>query len=181
MTLEETGIIMDILKTAYPRFHSGPDAPDRIQTLRLWTEMFADDDVALVAAAVKTFIAEDQKGFAPCIGEIKNIMLRLTQRSGMDEDQAWEQVRRAAANGGWGAQEEFDRLPEELQRMVGSPSQLFEWSQMDSDVFNSVVASHFRKSYRARQEARRLDALLPADVKRVISGLSRTLALEAGK
>lgn len=178
MTFKETGIIMDILHTAYPRFYSGPNVPDRDQTLSLWAKMFADDDMALVAAAVKTFIVEDQKGFAPSIGEIKNVMLRLTQRGDMDEEEAWHLVRRAVSNSGWSAQEEFDRLPEKLQQMVGSPSQLHEWSQMDSDVFNSVVASNFRKSYRTRQESRRLDALLPTDIKRVISGLSGALALE---
>lgn len=180
MTAKETGFVLDTLKKAYPRFYSGPDAPDKAETLKFWTQMFANDDFMLVTAAVKTFIVEDNKGFAPCIGEIKNIMLRLTRQSGMDEDQAWELVRKAASNGGWGAQEEFDRLPEELQRMVGSPGQLHEWSQMDSDVFNSVVASHFRKSWRARRETRRLDALLPADVKRIISELSGTMVLDAG-
>lgn len=59
MTIEQTGIIMDILTTAYPRFYSGPDAPDMVKTLRLWAEMFARDDVALVAAAVKALIESD--------------------------------------------------------------------------------------------------------------------------
>ena len=59
MTFEETGVIMDILQTAYPRFYSGPNAPDKVKTLRLWAEMFARDDVALVAAAVKGLIETD--------------------------------------------------------------------------------------------------------------------------
>ena len=63
MTIEETGVIMDILTTAYPRFYSGPDAPDRMKTLTLWAEMFVHDDVALVAAAVKALIESDSKGF----------------------------------------------------------------------------------------------------------------------
>ena len=179
MTVEETGIIMDILKAAYPRFYGGPDAPDERSALRLWAEMFADDDAALVAAAVKCFIAEDTRSFAPGVGQIKNTMLRLVERPGLDEDQAWELLRKAASRSGYGAQEEYDRLPEDLQRMC-SPGQLYEWSQMDSDVFNSVVASHFRKTYRVRQEARRRDALLPADVRRVLAGASERMALEDG-
>ncbi|WP_295758790.1 replicative helicase loader/inhibitor [uncultured Oscillibacter sp.] len=71
MTFEETGIIMDILKTAYPQFYSGPNAPDRVKTLRLWAEMFARDGVALVAAAVKALIESDSKGFPPHIGAVK--------------------------------------------------------------------------------------------------------------
>lgn len=180
MTRKETAVIMQILKTAYPRFYGGTEAPDMADTLRLWAEMFAGDDVALVAAAVKCFIAGDEKGFAPSIGQIKGLMAQLSSPEGLDEEQAWELLRRAASNSAYGAQEEFRRLPESLQRMC-SPGQLYEWSQMDSSVFNSVVGSHFRKSYRARQEARRRDALLPPDVKQFLSGLSRPLSLEEGK
>lgn len=180
MTRQETGIIMDILATAYPGFYNRPGAPDRMQTLNLWMEMFADDDVAFVAAAVKSFIASDTKGFPPHIGAIKNAMHSLTRTGEMDEDQAWELLRNAASRSGYGAQEEYDKLPEDLRRMC-SPGQLFEWSQMDSDVFNSVVGSHFRKSYRARQESRRQDALLPADVKKVISVISERMELGDGR
>lgn len=171
MTLQETGIIMDILTTAYPRFYSGRDAPDQGQTLRLWAEMFAEDDVAFVAAAVKSYIAMDQKGFPPHIGAIKNAMLALRQSREPDEDRAVEMLRRAAANSAYGAEEEFARLPESLRRMAGSPAQLYEWSQMDSDIFNSVVLSHLRRSFLLRRESSRRDALLPGEVKRVLAGL----------
>ena len=146
---------MDILTTAYPRFYSGPDAPDLRRTVNLWAEMFAGDDVALVAAAVKSYIASDVKGYPPHIGAIKNAMLRLSQSGELDAAAAWDLVRRAASRSAYGAREEFDRLPEQVQRMVGSPSQLYEWSQMDMDVVGSVVASNFQRSWRARQESRR--------------------------
>ena len=45
MTRQETGIIMNILTTAYPRFYSGQDAPDPRKTMSLWAEMFRDDPV----------------------------------------------------------------------------------------------------------------------------------------
>ena len=166
MTRQETGVIMDVLTAAYPRFYSGPDAPDKRQTVNLWAEMFADDDVALVAAAVKSYIAADRKGFPPHIGAIKNAML------------AWALVRRAASRSAYGAREEFERLPEDIRRIVGAPSQLFEWSQMDSDVFNSVVASNFQRAWTARTESRRRQALLPGGVRRVIAGLAERMALE---
>ena len=52
MTRRQTGIIMDILSTAYPQFYAGADAPDPAKTVALWAEMFAEDDVVMVAAAV---------------------------------------------------------------------------------------------------------------------------------
>lgn len=59
MTRQETGIIMDILTTAYPAFYNGRNAPDMRMTVNLWAEMFAEDDVKIVAAAVKALIATD--------------------------------------------------------------------------------------------------------------------------
>lgn len=181
MNLKETLKIMAVIKSEYPGF-GGRDlsGSDLDRKAAFWQEMFADDDYNLVAAALKCFIAEDTRGFAPSIGQIKDSMLRLTGAGGMDEDRAWERIRLAASRSGYGAREEYERLPEELRRMC-SPGQLYEWSQMDSDVFNSVIGSHFRKSYRARQESQRRDALLPADVRRVLAGVSGPMALEDGE
>lgn len=180
MTRKETGIIMDILTAAYPRFYSGPDAPDERNTVNLWAEMFADEPVELVAAGVKSLIASDTKGFPPHIGAVKNAIHGLTKTGELDAAQAWELVRKAVSNGYYGASEEFRKLPENVQRMVGSPSQLRDWSTMDSDTFNSVIGSNFLRNYRARQESERKMALMPADVRKMISGLASTLALEEG-
>ena len=179
MTQKETSIIMDILKTAYPRFYNGPGAPDKLQTLNLWAEMFADDDVAMVAAAVKSYIASDVTGYPPHIGAIKNAMYDLTQAGSLDAAGAWQLVRKAIANSGYESKREFDRLPENVRRIVGSPSQLRDWGMMDSDTVHSVVASNFQRAYRARQESMRRDALLPADVKRLLSGVVRGLDEES--
>lgn len=53
MTLQETAQIMDILTIAYPQFYNGKNAPDPQKALILWSSMFADDDAAVVAAAIK--------------------------------------------------------------------------------------------------------------------------------
>ncbi len=172
MTRKETAVIMEILKTAYPQFYTGPSAPDMRQTLLLWTEMFAGDDAALVAAAVKAFIAADTKGFPPHIGAIKNAMYQLVSSGGLDSGQAWELVRKAASNSAYESEKEFRRLPGAVQRIVGSPGQLYEWSLMDSETFNSVVASNFQRVYRVRQEHSRQTALLPPNVKDVLQSLS---------
>lgn len=177
MTREETGIIMDILTAAYPRFYTGPNAPDIRRTMNLWAEMFAGDDAALVAAAVKSFIASDEKGYPPHIGAIKNAMYSLCRRGELDEAQAWELVRRAASRSAYGAQEEFDALPEEVRQAVGSPGQLRQWALMDSSAVGSVVASNFQRVWRARQESRRQSALLPPDVGRLLEETGRALRL----
>ena len=177
MTRQETATIMDILAAAYPRFYTGPDAPDPVQTLNLWATMFADDPVEVVAMAVKAFIASDKKGFPPHIGAIKDSIVKLKTSDELTEQEAWELVRRACSNSNYGAKEEFDKLPPVVRRLVGSPNQLREWAMMDSDTLNSVVASNFQRSYKARAASEREYLALPSDVRNAMERLSGAMRM----
>ena len=178
MTIEETGIIMDILTTAYPRFYSGPNAPDMMKTLTLWAEMFARDDVALVAAAVKALIESDSKGFPPHIGAVKEKLRLISAGDEMTEAEAWGIVAKALRNSAYGSREEFDKFPPVIKRIVGSPSQLREWSMMDSETVHSVVASNFQRSYKAIAQREKELAKLPPDVKALVGKLADAKKIE---
>lgn len=177
MTRQETGIIMDILATAYPRFYAGPDAPDPEKAVALWAEMFAEDDVAVVAAAVKALIATDDKGFPPHIGAVKAKVRQITQPSGMTPQEAWNLVAKAIRNSAYESREEYDKLPREVQRLVGSPNQLRDWALMDSDTVHSVVASNFQRSFSIRQKADNDFKALPRDVQAMIGSVAERMAL----
>jgi hypothetical protein len=171
---------MDILRTAYPRFYAGREAPDPVKTLNLWAEMFAEDDVKLVAAAVKSLIASDEKGYPPTIGAVKASLRQITTPQRMTAGDAWTLVSKAIRNSAYDSQEEFQRLPEDVQRIVGSSTQLREWAMMDSDTVHSVVASNFQRAYKARADSEAREAAIPADVKRLMA-VYRPLELEDGK
>ena len=177
MTRQETGIIMDILATAYPRFYAGPDAPDPEKAVALWAEMFAEDDVAVVAAAVKALIATDDKGFPPHIGAVKAKVRQITQPSGMTPQEAWNLVAKAIRNSAYESREEYDKLPKDIQRLVGSPNQLRDWALMDSDTVHSVVASNFQRSFSIRQKADNDFKALPRDVQAMIGTVAERMAL----
>lgn len=179
MTFEETGIIMDILKTAYPRFYSGPDAPDKVQTLSLWAEMFARDDVALVAAAVKALIESDSKGFPPHIGAVKEKLRLISGGDEMTEAEAWGIVAKALRNSAYGSRKEFEKFPLVIKRIVGSPQQLREWASMDSATVHSVVSSNFQRSYKAIAQQEREIAKLPPDVKALVVKIADGKKIEA--
>lgn len=167
MTLEETGIVMDILTTAYPHFYSGPNAPDMVKAIRLWHEMFARDDVALVAAAVKALIETESKGYPPHIGAVKEKLRLISGGDEMTEAEAWGIVAKALRNSTYGSREEFAKFSPVIKRIVGSPNQLREWGMMDSETVHSVVASNFQRSYKAIAQREREIAKLPPDVKAI--------------
>lgn len=169
MTQEEVRLILNILKTNYFAVFNKMNPTEKQAYFALWCESFKDEDKDLVANAVKTIINTDPTPYPPNIAQVKNKMYELTHTdSSMQPLEAWELVRRAASRSGWHAEEEFAKLPKELQQVVGSPSQLHQWSQMDSQTVNSVIASNFQRTYKARVQENKQLSMLPGDVKRQI-------------
>lgn len=172
MTRQETGIIMDILTTAYPAFYNGRNAPDMRMTVNLWAEMFAEDDVKIVAAAVKALIATDDKGFPPHIGAVKGRIRQISNPDEMTEQEAWALISKALRDGYYNAEVEFAKLPPLVQDVVHDPRQLREWSMMDESTVQSVVASNVQRSFRAKAQSKRDFEALPKDVQ----ALAKTFA-----
>lgn len=172
MTRDETIDLLSVLKAAYPNFYRDMTRKDADHVISLWAEMFKDEPAPLVVLAVKRHIATDTKGFPPHIGAIKDAIGKIQQPEEMTEIEAWNIVRKAMRVHSWDAKEEFDKLPPVLQRLVGSPSQLMEWAQMDADVVASVVASNFQRSYKARAAHEREYLALPSEVKEAMTQIA---------
>lgn len=172
MDRAETLAIMTVLKTAYPGYYRDMKPKEAENVVNLWAEMFRDEPAGLVAAAVKAYIAQDRKGYPPHIGAIKDAIVRVMLPDRMTEQEAASVILQAASNGVYGAEEEFDKLPPVLRRLVGSPAQLREWAMMDAESVQSVVASNLQRSYREidRQERERLT--LPADVRQTMEQIT---------
>lgn len=177
MTRNDVIKIMSVLRGAYPGFYRGISKAEALDTINLWADMFANDDAALVGVAVKCLIETDEKGFPPTIGQVKAKMRMLASKTAPTESEAWNLVAAAVKNGLYGAAEEFAKLPDVCQRIVGSPSQLRDWAMMDSNSLHSVVASNFQRSYRVISERKKEIAKLPEDV-RACLGLT---AVECGE
>ena len=179
MTYDETLTIMSVLKAAYPNYYKDMRRSDADAIVALWVEMFKDDPVEIVAVAVKAHIATDKKGFPPHIGAIKEAIVKLNTSDEMTELEAWALVNKATKNSTWNAKEEFDKLPPVIQRLVGSPQQLRDWAAMPADTINSVVASNFQRSYKARAANEREFLALPSDVKETMMALAAGMQMPA--
>lgn len=176
MTLAETGQIMDILGTAYPRFYSGDKGR---KALSLWAAMFEPYPAEIVAAAVKAHIAADTKGFPPVIGQVMEQVRKITQPEELSETEAWALVRKALTRSGYNSREEYDKLPEAVRRAVGSPEQLKVWA-IDDNFNDAVRSSNFMRAYRTMEKRREEYEAMPADVQRLSDALGGKLALESG-
>jgi len=155
-----------VLEVAYPAFNNKLSDEEYDAKINLWSEMFMDDQYEIVGAAVKAYIATDETGFAPNIGQIKAQIRKLTQSDQMTEAEAINIIMNATRNSTYNSVEEYKKLPPILQRLVGSPMQLREWAIADSKTINTVVASNLQRSYRVVAERQKeLDAL-PESIKR---------------
>lgn len=170
--------IMAVLRGAYPQFYRDLTRKEAEDTVNLWHAMFADDDAVLVGAAVKAIIVSDTREFPPNIGIVKEKMREMTQPKELTEAEAWALVSKAVRNSIWDSKEEFDKLPPDIQKLVGSPSQLREWAMMDSGALHSVVASNFQRSYKVIQKRNREEQKLPGDIRRMIGGMAERMLLE---
>ena len=155
MTRQETLMMMGLLKVAYPQYYARQSREEVSAAVGLWQMMFEQDEAQAVAAAVKAFIATDTKGFPPGIGQIKENLdkLRVEAEGGeLTAMEAWQLVRRAIGNSYYHAAEEFEKLPDTVRAVLGGPSALHDYANMDEATVNSVVASHFQRSFAARRD-----------------------------
>lgn len=181
MTLSDTAGIMAILEAAYPSYYAKRDKRQKQEAVALWAEMFADDPLDLVGAAVKAYIAGENQ-FPPSIGTIKARMRELgTTEPELTEQKAWSLVSKACSNGIYGWREEYAKLPESVQKAIGMPEMLREWAMMDTDTVNSVVASNFMRSFRVIQQRERDMSMLPESVKRMLRGASAAMLTEGAE
>lgn len=168
MTREDTIKILSVLRGAYPAFYRDITKQEAESTIALWESMFDEEPYELVGAAVKAFISGDGKGFPPAIGQIKERIRQITQPEEMTEQEAWSLVSKALRNSTYGSEQEFAKLPPEVQAVVHDPGQLRQWAMGSADDVETVIASNFMRSFRAKQKSNKEYMALPTSVKQLM-------------
>lgn len=98
MTKQDTYRVLGIMQAYYRDAFRGMTDDALNMTVSLWQELFADEPVALVQAAVKAYASTDKKGFMPVPGQIKEQISILLDKGGLNEQEAWELVTNALRN-----------------------------------------------------------------------------------
>lgn len=178
MTYEDTRKVLSVIKASFPQHFAKWTAEEGKNFLAVWSDMFVDDDPMLVMTAVKSYIRSNTSPFPPSVGQIVDLMQKLTSPTSMTEQEAWGYVEKALRNSIYNSQKEFEALPSDVQRTVGSPNQLKQWAQMEMGEINSVVASNFMRSYRSRVAENKEFAKLPTQAQNLITGLTNQMRLD---
>ena len=179
MDRAETLKIFSVIKAEYRNHFKDISAVDANAMVDLWTEMFADVDYGIVGAAVKSYILTNTSGHPPKVGQINELIKKLTEPEPMTEQEASNLIFKALSNSIYNAESEYEKLPPILQTLVGSPNMLREWAMMDSDTVKSVIASNIMRSYRVAEERQRVKEALPSNIRAMLEEASNRLSLEA--
>lgn len=180
MKKSETRMVLAVLVVAFPAFYRGISEADTEAALNLWHQQFLEYPYEVVEKAVQALISTKVEGYPPTIGEVKEQIRRLTTTVTLDENDAWVLVSRACRNGSYHSIEEFNKLPPDVQRTVGSPEQLKQWAGMDADVVESVVASNFKKAFRVQAERAAEISKLPPQIRQQMVGIADNMKMIGG-
>lgn len=178
MNTEETKTLLGIMKMAYPNFYKDLSKADAINIVELWSMMFADEHPKIVTEAVKALICTLK--YPPTIADVKEKIQDITTPQQETEMEAWEKVLKAIRNSGYNAYDEFGKLTEVVQKVIGSHNQLREWAMMESEKVNSVVQSNFMRSYTAKLRTERERSKLPQSAKDLLQSLNQRLSIDKG-
>ncbi len=178
MNRSETLQVLSYLKVAYPQAYNKMTKEDIQAMAKMWELQFKDFAYDVVMVAVNSFISSDTSGYFPVIGRIKELIYKISNPNEMTEQEAWNVIKKAISRSSWYSQEEFEKLPPNLQRLVGSPRQLQDWATMNSDELNTVVASNFMRSYKAKSNQDKEYQMLPNDVKTLIGSITQAKMIE---
>ena len=173
MTREETKKILRIIYNCFPNFR-----PDNIvETTEVWELMLADYTYPQISVALKSYVLSNKSGFAPTIGQLVSMVHSISKPQELNEMEAWSLVSKAIRNSGYRYAEEFLKLPEIIQRAVGTPEQLRIWA-IDEDYNETVVMSNFQRSYRLVLNRKDETMKLPGEAQRMISANENPTRIE---
>lgn len=167
MTRDETINILMSIQAAYPSFR----VPDKTVAVNTWYSLLGEYEYSQVSAALKKYIQTNKSSFAPSIGQIIDSISEIYSKDDENEMEAWVLVQKAIRNSTYHADEEFDKLPEIVQKAVSHPRQLQEWAMMeniDGRAWN-VMQSNFMRTYRAEIEKEKNMRKLSPDLLNLIS------------
>lgn len=141
MKKEETKQLLEILKVAYPRHYANLTQQSAREILNLYYDIFKEVPTEIVVIALKNYIKVNK--YHPSIAGLWEQVEMLTDTN--TAEILWTAIEKAASNSGYNSKEEFDKLPDECKRFIGSAGALKELGQMDGGTLNTVTKGQFMK------------------------------------
>lgn len=167
MERDEFKVLVKGMKAVYaqPTFIPDQDA------FNVWFGLLGDLPYDVANVAIQKYMISER--FPPTIADIRTKATEILSQSDdfIGDMEAWSMVYRAICNSGYHAVEEFEKLPLPVQRAVGSPDNLREWSMADTKIVDSTVQARFLDSYKVIQKRMKEEAQIPEKIRLMIENI----------
>lgn len=178
MTRDEVVVILGMIKTAYPSFYKEMSKQEMYNTIDLWSEMFKNDKSEIITLAVKSLISKSE--YAPSIATIKNEAFRL-QSNDITPIELWNKLKKAISNSTYNSVEEYNKLPEQVKRFVGSPNALRDLAQNDATTNDTIVKGQFLKQIENIKAQEKQEKMMLPEIKNVLNFIGKDVNKEIKK
>ena len=167
MTKKDFGLFVMALKTYFPREQLLPNE----QAVELWYRQLQDLDYKIAEAALNEWVATQK--WSPSIADIRELAARIRFGEVPDWGEGWRKTMRAIRMYGYyrpeAAMDSLDDLTRETVRRLGFQTLCLSENQ-EADRAN------FRRIYEELASRSRVQSMIPAAVKEVISKIRQDLA-----
>ncbi len=150
-------MLLGEINIIYPNEKTGSKAEISVKA-KLWQEDLCDVSVELAEMAFRQYRKTNTSGFAPKPAHLLNI-IRCVYGKSLDDSEITALLKKALSNSAFNSQTEYDRLPDDLKKVVGNAGELYYQSQRsltDTDFYIKGII----KEYKARLESGTLDNTL---------------------
>lgn len=147
MTKEEVFKLIFVTKSVYPKTYEKFKESDFDNMALGWHMALEDYSYQEISVALKAYITTNTSGFPPVPAQLIAYTREKNPMDEMTSAEAWDLVYKAIGRANYYAEEEFGKLPELCQKVVGSPASLREMAMMDTNTVMSVEGSHFKRNY----------------------------------
>lgn len=133
-------------------------AGDYSDVVTVWESALGEYPLELVKLAINQIITTSK--FPPVIADVVERVKKITEKPALTEVEAWGYIKKAITNSLYNSQEEWNKLPEEVQCSV-TPELLKDWAMLTYEEVDTVIQSNFMRSYKVKAKARSEMQMLP--------------------
>lgn len=172
MTRDDTKKMIMYLKSAFTGAFADAELSD---VVAVWHDAFEDESPTVMSQAAKNFVKASK--YVPTIAGIQEQVDLIKQtETGVD---MWKYIDKALRNSNYHAKEEFENMPEECRRFIGSAAALKELAGDSGGVAYSVAKGQFLKHVDSIRQHKYVQEGLPIEVKQALEE-SRQRMIEYG-
>ena len=165
MNKSETVKLLKMFKVVYDTFYIAEEEKELDIQINVWYSVFKDIDFKIIQQGA-AYLFKTLR-YNPKPADLWDSIEKIITPNKLTEQEATNCIINVLGDAYYRPQKAFDSLPPLLQRLVGTPNQLKQWSLMDLDAVNSVIASNLARSYRSMEQSERTNNILGIESKKV--------------